>query len=57
MIKEFILEYEDGLKQIIFFSITFGLFALAVIHAMKIKRKEAEEYAMIVLKEEGEENE
>ena len=55
MIKEFILEYEDGLKQIIFFGITFALFLVAALHALKMKRPQAEEYAKLAIKDENEE--
>ena len=57
MIKEFILEYEDGLKTMIFFGITFALFAVAAIHALKMKRSQTEQYAKLALQKEGEENE
>lgn len=54
MIKEFILEYEDGLKQIVFFSITLVLFSVATIHALKMKRSLVKDYAKLALDEEGE---
>ena len=49
MIKEFILEYEDGLKQIVFFSLTIGLFALATLHALKMKKSETKKLAQLAL--------
>ena len=56
IVKEFALEHEDGLKAMLFFLITFALFLVAAVHAIYIKRSNADEMANLALESDTEQD-
>lgn len=54
VIKEYMLEDPERLRQIIFFLITFFIFLFCLIHAFKMKKGKMEDIAKLALNEDSE---
>lgn len=54
MVKDFMIQYEEILRPLIFFVITAGVFILALVHTLKMKRSKIDEMANLALESDDE---